>query len=166
MNAKIFNILILCSGNSARSIMAEALFNTYGHGRIQAYSAGSNPKGSVHPLAIEEIHHLNYPQQQLRSKSWDEFATADAPHMDFIITVCDNAAGEPCPVWPGHPITAHWGFSDPAAVSASEEAQRNAFNHAFLQISQRVRLFCDLPLDALDHIALKQELDNLSALQS
>ena len=143
---KPHNILVLCTGNSARSILAEALFNTLGNGRFKAYSAGSHPTGRVNPFAVELVQALGYPTEDLRSKSWDEFAQADSPQMDFIVTVCDNAAGEVCPVWPGQPVTAHWGFPDPAAVEGTEEQKRAAFGQTLRQIRNRVQLFLGLPL--------------------
>jgi arsenate reductase len=165
VNEKSYNILVLCTGNSARSIMAEALINTLGKGRFHAYSAGSYPAGKVNPFAIEQIASLDYPVEKLRSKSWDEFAAPDAPRMDFVITVCDRAAGEVCPVWPGRPITAHWGFEDPAAVEGSDEVKRRAFARIFRQIMNRVRVFASLPLDTLDRLAVKREMDNIGHLQ-
>ena len=161
MTVKPYQILILCTGNSARSIMAEAIINTLGAGRFVAHSAGSQPAGRVHPLALEKLSAIGYPTAQLRSKSWDEFAAADAPKMDFIITVCDNAAGETCPLWPGQPISAHWGFPDPAAVQGSEAEQRAAFEQVFQRITQRVRLLLDLPLASLDALAIRRELQNI-----
>ena len=161
MTVKPYQILILCTGNSARSIMAEAIINTLGAGRFVAHSAGSQPAGRVHPLALEKLSAIGYPTAQLRSKSWDEFAAADAPQMDFIITVCDNAAGETCPLWPGQPISAHWGFPDPAAVQGSEAEQRAAFEQVFQRITQRVRLLLDLPLASLDALAIRRELQNI-----
>ncbi len=158
MTKKIFNILVLCTGNSARSIMAEALFNTMGQGRFHAYSAGSHPNGAVNPFAIERIATTGYDTTTLRSKSWDEFAQADAPSMDFIITVCDNAAGEMCPIWPGQPVTAHWGFEDPAAVTGDDELKRRAFDKIFHQIMKRVQLFVNLPLDTLDAQSIRHEM--------
>ncbi|MGQ5525261.1 arsenate reductase ArsC [Chitinimonas sp. PSY-7] len=158
MADKTYNVLVLCTGNSARSIMAEALINTMGNGRFRAYSAGSQPTGKVNPFAIEQIATTKYAAGNLRSKSWDEFAQPDAPQMDFIITVCDNAAGEACPVWLGKPISAHWGFEDPAAVEGSDEVKRGAFNKVFRQIMGRVQLLMDLPLDQLDKTAIKREL--------
>jgi arsenate reductase len=161
MTDKTYNILVLCTGNSARSIMAEALFNFLGKGRFKAYSAGSHPTGMVHPFAIEMIAQLDYPVDSVRSKSWDEFAKDDAPKMDFVITVCDNAAGEICPVWPGAPITVHWGFEDPAAVQGSDEVKRKAFERIFHFIKNRVSLFCQLPRAELDKLAVKHEMDKL-----
>lgn len=158
MTDRTYNVLILCTGNSARSIMAEALINTMGQGRFKAYSAGSHPTGTVNPFAIEKVISIHYPSENLRSKSWDEFATPDAPIMDFIITVCDDAAGEVCPVWPGQPISAHWGFEDPAAVEGSEEEKRQAFEKTFRHILNRVRLFVSLPFHVLDHAAIHHEL--------
>ena len=161
MTVKPYQILILCTGNSARSIIAEAIINTLGAGRFVAHSAGSQPAGRVHPLALEKLSAIGYPTAQLRSKSWDEFAATDAPQMDFIITVCDNAAGETCPLWPGQPISAHWGFPDPAAVQGSEAEQRAAFEQVFQRITQRVRLLLDLPLASLDALAIRRELQNI-----
>lgn len=165
MSEKTYNILVLCTGNSARSVMAEALINTLGKGRFRAYSAGSFPTGKVNPFAIEQILGLGYSPDKLRSKSWDEFARPDAPQMDFVITVCDRAAGEVCPVWPGQPITAHWGFEDPAAAEGSDEDKRRAFTRIFRQIMNRVRFFVNLPLDKLDKLAIKHEMDNIGHVQ-
>jgi arsenate reductase (thioredoxin) len=152
---KAFNVLVLCTGNSARSIIAEALFNTLGAGRFKAYSAGSHPTGRVNPFAIEQVQQLGYPIEGLRSKSWDEFAVPGAPELDFVITVCDKAAGEICPFWPGRPVPAHWGFPDPAAVEGSDEEKRAAFNRTTHQIRDRVRLFLNLPLETLDRLAIE-----------
>ena len=159
MTDRVFNVLVLCTGNSARSIMAEALINTMGDGRFAAYSAGSHPGGTVNPFAIQQVAATGYPVDALRSKSWDEFAAPDAPVMDFIITVCDNAAGEVCPVWPGHPMTAHWGFEDPAAVEGTDDQKRRAFVKIFRQIRGRVSTFVALPFSVLDRQAIKRELD-------
>jgi protein-tyrosine-phosphatase len=159
--SKPYNVLFLCTGNSARSILAESLLNRMGGGRFVAYSAGSFPKGQVHPLAIELLDSLQLPTAGLRSKSWDEFATADAPPIDFIFTVCDAAAGEVCPVWPGKPVTAHWGIPDPAAVEGSDEMRRKAFKDALSAMQARLRLFTNLRLDALDRMSLQHELDRI-----
>lgn len=161
MSTRTYQVLILCTGNSARSIMAEALINTMGQGRFRACSAGSHPTGKVHPFAIEKARSVDYPVETLRSKSWDEFAAPDAPQMDFIITVCDNAAGEICPAWPGQPISAHWGFEDPAAVNGSEHDQRRAFDKVFRLMMNRVRLFVNLPLTTLDRSAIQREVQNI-----
>lgn len=166
MSGKTYNVLILCTGNSARSIMAEALINTLGGARFKAYSAGSHPTGSVHPLAAQMVQHIGYPGSELRSKSWDEYAVPTAPHMDFVITVCDNAAGEICPVWPGHPVSAHWGFEDPAAVAGTDEDKLRAFERVFRQIHARVQLFASLPLATLDRIAIKREMDRIGRTAS
>ena len=165
VSEKTYNILVLCTGNSARSIMAEALINTMGNGRFHAYSAGSYPTGKVNPFAIEQVAAVGYPLAKLRSKSWDEFARPGAPPMDFIITVCDKAAGEACPVWPGQPISAHWGFDDPAAVEGGDEAKRRAFTRIFRHIMNRVRIFVSLPIDKLDKLAIKREMDNIGHMQ-
>lgn len=164
MADKVYNILVLCTGNSARSIMAEALFNVIGKGRFKAYSAGSHPTGKVHPLAIEQVKLLGYPIENLKSKSWDEFAMQDSPQMDFIFTVCDNAAGEVCPVWAGKPITAHWGFEDPAAAVGTDEEKRREFQNIFRYMTNRVQLFVNLPLANLDSIAIKRELDTIGQI--
>lgn len=163
MSEKTCNVLFLCTGNSARSIMAEALLTTLGRGRFQGYSAGSRPGGKVNPYAIELVEKAGYPVDRLRSKSWDEFAGPDAPQMDFIITVCDNAAGEVCPYWPGHPATAHWGFEDPAAVEGSDSEKRAAFNKVYGQIRHRMEAFLSLPSDLLDTPAIGQELARIGA---
>jgi len=146
-------VLFLCTGNSARSILAEALLGVLGKGRFNAYSAGSHPSGRVQPLAAELATKLGYPPENLRSKSWDEYAQPGAPRMDFIITVCDNAAGEVCPIWPGQPIAAHWGVPDPAAVEGSEEERRAAFRDALVTLRRRVELLIALPIEKLDRIA-------------
>lgn len=163
MSEKVYNVLFLCTGNSARSVMAEALVSTMGKGRFRGYSAGSFPSGQVNPYAIEQIAGTGYPLEQLRSKSWDEFAAPDAPHMDFVITVCDNAAGEICPIWPGHPMSAHWGFQDPAAFTGAEEETRVVFQKIFRQIVSRMNVFLSLPLHMLEKNAIKRELDSIGA---
>ena len=155
------NVLFLCTGNSARSILAEAYLNMAGKGRFSAYSAGSHPKGEVHPIAIELLRKNRLATDGLRSKSWDEFARPGAPKLDFVFTVCDNAAGEVCPIWPGQPITAHWGVEDPAAVEGSDDVKRRAFMRAFAELSTRINIFLSLPLDKLDRIALKRKLDDI-----
>lgn len=152
-----YNVLFLCTGNSARSVMAEAILNVLGKGRFKAYSAGSFPSGMVQPIAAELAQAFGY-AEPLRSKSWDEFAGADAPSMDFVITVCDNAAGEVCPIWPGQPVTAHWGVPDPAAVDGSEDDRRRAFQQAWMMLRQRVDLFLALPLDKLDRLSRQTHL--------
>jgi arsenate reductase len=155
---KPYNILVLCTGNSARSIMGEALFNTMGAGRFKAYSAGSHPTGKVNPFAVEQVQALGYPVEGLRSTSWDEFALPDAPEMNFVVTVCDKAAGEMCPLWPGQPVTAHWGFPDPAAVEGTDEQKRAAFAQTLRQIRTRVQLFLSLPLETLDRMAIENRM--------
>ena len=155
---KVYNVLILCTGNSARSILGEALFNTLGAGRFKAYSAGSHPTGRVNPFAVEQIAELGYPTDGLRSKSWDEFAAPGAPELDFVITVCDNAAGEVCPLWPGSPVTAHWGFPDPAAIEGTDDQKRAAFAQTLRQIRSRVQLFLSLPIESLDRMAVESRM--------
>ncbi|MDQ9170441.1 arsenate reductase ArsC [Oxalobacteraceae bacterium R-40] len=161
MAEKTYNVLFLCTGNSARSIMAEALVTTMSKGRLKGYSAGSKPAGKVNPFAIEQVRKTGYPVEDLRSKSWDEFATPGAPHMDFIITVCDNAAGEQCPYWPGHPTSAHWGFEDPAAAEGTDEQKRAAFEKVFRQIVARMNSFVSLPVHMLDKHAIQQEMKRI-----
>jgi len=155
---KPYNILVLCTGNSARSIIGEALFNTMGAGRFNAYSAGSHPTGRVNPFAIEQVRELGYPVENLRSKSWDEFAAPGAPELDFVVTVCDKAAGEICPLWPGQPVTAHWGFPDPAAVEGTDEEKRAFFAQTLRQMRNRVQLFLSLPLETLDRLAIENRM--------
>lgn len=159
--AVVRNVLFLCTGNSARSVMAEALLNHWGKGRFHAYSAGSHPKQNVHPLTLEQLQAANLPTAGLRSKSWDEFAAPAAPKMDLIITVCDNAAGEICPIWPGRPITAHWGFPDPAAADGTMEQKRRAFSTVYRSIEARIKLLCALPPGALDGLAAKARIDRI-----
>jgi arsenate reductase len=155
------NVLFLCTHNSARSVMAEALLNTIGRARFQAFSAGSMPSGRVNPFALEMARSVGYPTENIRSKSWDEFAVPGAPHMDIIITVCDNAAGEVCPVWPGHPATTHWGFPDPSDAAGSDDDKRKAFNQVFHSIRRRIELLVNLPLEKLERLALSNELKRI-----
>lgn len=159
------NVLFLCTGNSARSVMAEALLNVLGAGRFHAYSAGSFPSGKVQPIAAELARAFGY-DEPLRSKSWDEFVQADSPPIDLVITVCDNAAGEVCPIWPGQPVTAHWGVPDPASVEGSEEERRRAFQSAWMMLRRRIDLLLALPLDKLDRIATQQELRDIARTAS
>jgi arsenate reductase (thioredoxin) len=156
-----YNVLFLCTGNSARSILAAAILNHRGRSNFTAYSGGSFPTGSVHPMALKQLEVSNLPTDGLRSKSWDEFGEPGAPQMDFIITVCDNAAGEVCPIWPGQPVTAHWGVPDPASVSGSPEEIEHAFREAFMILERRISLFLCLPLAGLETIALRKEVDNV-----
>lgn len=156
-----YNVLFLCTGNSARSILAEAFLNAEGKGRFHAFSAGSFPKGEVNPLALTLLKQLGLPTEGLRSKSWDEFAKPGASQMDFVFTVCDQAAGEMCPIWPGQPVTAHWGVPDPAAVEGSEAQKMQAFREALRMLSNRIRVFSELPFDKLDRIKLKARLDDI-----
>lgn len=162
--SKTYNVLFLCTGNSARSILAEAILNKEGGGRFRAFSAGSFPKGQVHPAALNLLRELGYPTEGFRSKSWDEFATAGAPQLDFIFTVCDNAAGEVCPVWPGKPVTAHWGVEDPAAVDG--EGQRQAFWNAYQALKRRIELFLALPLESIDQMTLANRLHEIGKAES
>jgi arsenate reductase len=164
MTERIFNVLFLCTGNSARSILAEAILNSTGKGRLRAFSAGSHPAGKVNRFAIELLQQKNLSISDLRSKNWDEFAAAGAPHLDFVITVCDNAAGEVCPIWPGKPITAHWGIEDPAAVTGGDEEKRKAFAAAFILLQRRISLFTSLPLATLDAMGIKREVEQIGLL--
>jgi arsenate reductase (thioredoxin) len=161
MTEKHYNVLFLCTGNSARSIMAEGIMNAKGRPRFTAYSAGSHPSGTVRPEALRELETADISTDGLRSKSWEEFASPDAPRIDFVFTVCDNAAKESCPVWPGHPTTAHWGIPDPAAVKGSDEEIQRAFRDAFLMLDRRIGLFLCLPLASIDGFALKAKLDDI-----
>lgn len=154
-------VLFLCTGNSARSIMAETVLNHWGRGRFKAYSAGSHPTGRVNPYTIDLLRHLKLPMGELRSKSWDEFAKPGAPQLDFVFTVCDQAAGEVCPVWPGQPITAHWGFPDPAAFDGPEAEKRAVFADVFRQIETRIKIFTALPLERLGRLAIQHEVAKL-----
>lgn len=161
MENRPYNVLFICTGNSARSLMAEAVLNQLGQGRFRAFSAGSQPAGRPHPMALELLQRNRYDTSALRSKSWDEFAQPGAPEMDFVLTVCDKAAGEVCPLWPGQPISAHWGVEDPAAATGPEDKRRQAFNDALLVLSRRIAIFLALPLDKLDRLALQKELGRI-----
>ena len=156
-----YNVLFLCTGNSARSIVAEALLNYWGQGRFRAFSAGSQPKGQVHALTLETLDRSHLPTDGLRSKSWNEFSAPDAPPMHFVFTVCDNAAGESCPFWPGQPMTAHWGVEDPAAAVGSDEDKARAFTKAFRELDARIKIFTSLRLDMLDRMALQRHLNEI-----
>jgi arsenate reductase len=158
MTERIYNVLFLCTGNSARSILAESLLNALGRGRFRAFSAGSFPKGQVHPMALELLKRSNMPTENLRSKSWDEFAAPGAPPLDLIFTVCDNTAGEVCPVWPGKPITAHWGIADPAAAEGTDAQKAFAFRKAFKELETRINLLLSLPIRSLDRMTLQARL--------
>lgn len=165
MSDRKFNILFLCTGNSARSVLAESTVNALGRGRFTGHSAGSHPGGKVNPFAIELLEKNGFPTAGLRSKSWDEFAGADAPAMDFIVTVCDNAAGEACPVWPGKPATAHWGVEDPAAIEGTDEVKRKAFQSALAILKRRIELLLALPLDKLDAMSLQHKMREIGKAQ-
>jgi arsenate reductase len=161
MNERPYNVLFLCTGNSARSILAEVLMNKWGAGKFRGFSAGSHPKGEVNPYSIKLLKKLGLPTEGLRSKSWDEFAQPDAPPLDFVFTVCDNAAGEVCPMWPGHPISAHWGVEDPAAVEGSDEAKLAAFQKACRELEARIQMFSNLSVHALDRAKIQQHVDKI-----
>lgn len=161
MTEHAYNVLFLCTGNSARSILAECILNREGRGRFRAFSAGSHPKGQVHPFALELLNKMNHPTAGLRSKSWDEFATPDAPALDFVFTVCDNAASEVCPFWPGQPMTAHWGVPDPAAAEGSDAERHLAFADAYRMLSNRISIFTNLPMQSLDRLTLQKRLDEI-----
>ncbi|MCA1967761.1 unnamed protein product [Ciceribacter sp. T2.26MG-112.2] len=161
MTQEHFNVLFLCTGNSARSILAESCLNREGRGRFTAYSAGSHPKGEVHPMAIDLLKRSNYDTSGLRSKSWDEFAVPGAPKMDFVFTVCDSAAAEACPVWPGQPMTAHWGVPDPAAVEGTETEKALAFADTYRMLSNRISIFVNLPISSLDRLALQKRVSEI-----
>ncbi len=163
MSDKVFNVLFLCTGNSARSIIAESVLNQLGQGRFKAFSAGSMPAGAVNAHVLELLQRNKMPIEGIRSKSWDEFVLADAPKLDFVFTVCDQAAGEVCPVWPGQPMTAHWGLEDPAQV-AGEEEQKRAVSNAFMQINRRIGIFTNLPLEKLERHSLQNQLDEIGTL--
>jgi arsenate reductase (thioredoxin) len=159
-----YNVLFLCTGNSARSILAESILRKDGTGRFRAFSAGSTPKGAVHPLALRTLQHMDYPADGMRSKSWLEFAASDAPVMDFVFTVCDNAAGEACPIWPGQPMTAHWGIEDPASVEGTELEKQAAFMTAFRYLKNRIGAFVNLPLSSIDKLSLGTRLREIGRL--
>jgi len=161
MTERIYNVLFVCTGNSARSIMAEAVMNKLGRGQFRAFSAGSHPTGTVNPYAVDALQRMKLPVAGLRSKAWDEFAGPAAPTLDFVFTVCDKAAGETCPVWLGQPMTAHWGVEDPAAVEGPDEKKSAAFRNALLMLSRRIELFLALPLDKLDRLALQKHLSDI-----
>jgi protein-tyrosine-phosphatase len=158
---RVYNVLFLCTGNSARSIIAEAILNRYGAGRFRAFSAGSHPKGRVHPYTIDLLRNLNYITKDLRSKDWNEFVEPGAPKLDFVFTVCDDAANESCPVWPGQPMSAHWGVPDPAAVEGTEAVKRAAFAETSRMMTNRISVFTSLPLASLDHLSLQKRLDEI-----
>jgi arsenate reductase len=165
MTGRTFNVLFLCTGKSARSVLAEAILNKIGHGKFRAYSAGSQPKGEVNPNTIKLLDGLGYETSHFSSKSWSEFAKPDAPQFDFIFTVCDDAAGETCPVWPGKPATAHWGIADPAAVKGSEVEVAQAFQQAYRYLFNRIELFTALPFDSLDQMALSAKLKGIGRIE-
>jgi arsenate reductase (thioredoxin) len=161
MNDKVYNVLFLCTGNSARSVLAEVQLNALGAGRFKAWSGGSHPRGEINPFTLQLLKQMGLPAEGLRSKSWDEFAASNAPVMDFVFTVCDQAAGEQCPVWPGQPVTAHWGVPDPAAVEGSDDMKKRAFKDAAATLRKRLELFKSLPLASLDRLALKKEVTDI-----
>jgi protein-tyrosine-phosphatase len=165
MKVETFNVLFLCIGNSARSILAESILNSLGRVKFKAFSAGSHPAGTVNPLALALLEKNRFSTEGLRSKSWNEFSRPEAPFLHFVFTVCDQAAAEPCPVWPGQPMTAHWGVHDPAAVQGSDEDKRKAFFKAYTELHRRISLFINLPFDKLSHLALKQKLDEIGRSQ-
>ncbi len=161
MTVRVYNVLFVCTGNSARSIMAEGLLNHFGQGRFVAYSAGSHPTGTVNPLALATLQALRIPEDGFRSKSWGEFVQAGAPGLDFVFTVCDSAAGELCPVWPGQPLTAHWGVPDPAAFQGTDEDKARVFLSAAVTLKRRIELLLSLPVKSLDSMAIQREIDNI-----
>jgi len=161
MAQPVYNVLFLCTGNSARSVMAEVLLSKLGEGRFRAYSAGSHPAGKVNPFTLELLKANGHSLEGLRSKSWDDFAKPGAPKIDFVITVCDDAAGEVCPIWPGQPLTAHWGFQDPAAFEGSDEEKRRLFRRVYQQIDNRLRVFLSLPMASLDRLSLHQKVKDI-----
>jgi arsenate reductase len=164
MPERIYNVLFLCTGNTARSILAESILAKEGAGRFRAFSAGSQPKGTINPFALKVLDRLGYPTHGMRSKSWAEFAKADAPRMDFVFTVCDNAAGEACPIWPGQPMSAHWGIEDPAAVEGTDIEKEAAFNQAFRYLKSRITAFVSLPLESIDKLVLAPKLRDIGRM--
>ncbi len=160
-----YNVLFLCTGNSARSIMAECAIGRWGKGKFKGFSAGSHPKGAIHPMALELLRELNYDTSSLRSKGWDEFARPDSPLLDFVFTVCDQAAAEPCPVWPGQPITAHWGVSDPVVFQGSEEGRRRLFFRTYRELENRIKIFTSLRIEALDKFALGERVREIGKIK-
>ena len=166
MSAKIYNVLFLCTSNSARSIMAEAIINQVGRGRFRGFSGGNQPLGKINPLALEFLQRHGFSTRQLRSKNWAEFVAPDAPHMDFVITLCDQVRGEACPEWPGNPITAHWGIPDPAAVSKTHEERLAAFRDALRALERRIRIFASLRLELLDRMSIKRRMEEIGATDS
>ena len=165
MTEKPYNVLFLCTGNSARSVLAESILNKIGNGRFKAFSAGSHPSGAINPHVLEFLEKRSFPTADLRSKSWNEFAAPDGPALDFVFTVCDNAAGEVCPVWPGQPVTAHWGVEDPVSVEGDDDAKRKAVLTAFALLNHRISLFVSLPIAKLDAMSLKKELDEIGRMR-
>ncbi|MBP2316520.1 arsenate reductase ArsC [Azospirillum soli] len=161
---KTYNVLFLCTGNSARSIMAECLMRRWSNGRFNAFSAGSMPRGVVDPMALDLLHRFNHPVDGLRSKDWNEFARPGSPALDFVFTVCDKAAGEPCPVWPGQPMTAHWGVEDPVEMVGTDEQRMRAFRRVYLELDNRIKIFASLRIDSLDRLTLKRRLDEIGRI--
>lgn len=164
MSDKIFNVLFLCTGNSARSVLAESILNRVGEGKFRAFSAGSHPKGEIHPNALSELKRHDHDTTHLRSKDWSEFGTPESPEIDFVFTVCDNAAAEVCPVWPGHPVTAHWGLADPAAETGDDGAKQRVFAQTYRELYERISTFVNLPLETLDPPSLQRELNRIGHL--
>lgn len=162
--SKVYNALFLCTGNSARSIMAEVLLRQWGRGRFNVFSAGSHPKGEIHPMTLELLNKMHFPMEGLRSKDWLEFAQPNSPPLDFVFTVCDQAAGEMCPAWPGQPMTAHWGVEDPVAFEGPIDKQRDLFKRVFMYLDNRIKIFCNLPLEKLDRLSLQKSLDEIGKM--
>ncbi len=165
MSIRIYNVLFLCTGNSARSIMAECSISRWGKGRFRGFSAGSHPKGTIHPMALDLLKRLNFDTAGLRSKSWDEFAGPDSPPLDFVFTLCDQAAAEQCPVWPGQPMTAHWGAADPAAFAGTEDETRRFFFRIYNELDNRIKIFTNLPIGALDRLALERRVKEIGKIK-